>query len=142
MKKLRHLKLSPSEKASRAAKARHAAERRRREVEGAIAPAGGGAKAHSQRRSVSLDEVPPFCFLLPGLSPEVAAISAVKALGMSHPVDALHTLWKLRAIAQAEQMSAKRTAKTDDTPMVQAGSRSASHNSTHKSLVKGEPRTD
>ncbi len=71
-----------------------------------------------------------------------AAEAAVKALGMSHPVDALHTLWKLRAIHQAEHPSARNAAQAHVTAAVQGDARPAAHNVTHKPLAKGAVRTD
>lgn len=119
-----------SEKAAHAARALHTAQRAAAETAGKTLTWSG--KARIQRSQATLAEVPPFCFLRPGLAPEDAATAAVKALGMSHPADALHTLWKLRAIAQAELPSAQSAAEVHGAPADRAGSRDDAHKSTHK----------
>lgn len=50
-----------------------------------------------RRRSATLAEVPPFCFLRPGLAIEEAAAAAVQALGIRHRLEAVQMLWKLQA---------------------------------------------
>ena len=39
---------------------------------------------------------PPYCYLAPGVTPEAAALAAVKALHIETPADALAILWELR----------------------------------------------
>ena len=39
---------------------------------------------------------PPYCYLVPGVTPEAAALEAIKALHIETPVDALAILWELR----------------------------------------------
>lgn len=43
-----------------------------------------------------IDAVPPWCYWRPGMSPEVAALEAAKALELTHPLDLLNLLWALR----------------------------------------------
>jgi hypothetical protein len=119
--------------------------RRARQAQRVVVEAAGkvwSGEARIRRRSATPAEVPPFCFQRPGLAPEEAAIAAAKALGMSHPVDALHTLWKLRAIAQAEHSSAQDAAQAIVTPSGQGDVSPAAHNATHKPLTKGAARMD
>lgn len=125
-----------SEKAAHAARALRAARRAQRAQRAASETAGKAltwsGKARIRRSSATPAEVPPFCFLRPGLAPEEAAIAAVKALGMSHPADALHTLWKLRAFAQAERSSAQSAAQVHVAPAAGDRGDGDAHKSTHK----------
>ncbi len=47
-------------------------------------------------KTATANAIPPFCYCLPGMSPEQGAAAAVKALHISHACDALALLWKLR----------------------------------------------
>lgn len=93
------------------------------------------AKEKHIHRPGRIDEVPPFCFMKPGMSPEEGARAAIRALGIKHPLDVLVTLWTLRrasSVEQAEQLSAQSAAKTPVTTETHNGYRGASHNLTHK----------
>ena len=48
-----------------------------------------------------IEDVPPWCFWRPGMSPEAAALEAAKALEITHPLDLLNLLWALRRHARA-----------------------------------------
>ena len=48
-----------------------------------------------------IEDVPPWCYWRPGMSPEAAALAAVKAMGITHPLDLLNLLWALRRHARA-----------------------------------------
>lgn len=48
-----------------------------------------------------IEDVPPWCYWRPGMSPEAAALAAAKALEITHPLDLLNLLWVLRRHARA-----------------------------------------
>lgn len=48
-----------------------------------------------------IEDVPPWCYWRPGMSPEAATLAAVKAIGITHPLDLLNLLWALRRHARA-----------------------------------------
>lgn len=48
-----------------------------------------------------IEDVPPWCYWRPGMSPEAAALDAAKALEITHPLDLLNLLWALRRHARA-----------------------------------------
>lgn len=67
-------------------------------------------------RAGRLDQVPPWCYWRPGISPEAAALDAAKALEMTHPLDLLNLLWALRRHARAhDSLSAAAMPKTNPT---------------------------
>lgn len=43
-----------------------------------------------------IEDVPPWHFWRPGMSPEVAALDAARAMEITHPLDLLNLLWALR----------------------------------------------
>ena len=93
------------------------------------------AKTKHIHRAGRIDEVPPWCYMKPGMSPEEGARAAIRALGITHPLDVLVTLWTLRrasSVGQAEQLSAQSVAKTHAMAATHSGCRGASHNLTHK----------
>jgi hypothetical protein len=47
-------------------------------------------------RAGRFDQVPPYCYLQPGMSPEDAALATARALELTHPLDLLNVLWILR----------------------------------------------
>lgn len=47
-------------------------------------------------RAGRLDQVPPWCFMKPGMTPMEGAKAAIRALGITHPLDVLLTLWTLQ----------------------------------------------
>jgi hypothetical protein len=51
-------------------------------------------------RAGRFTEVPPWCYWRPGMSPEAAALTAAKALGLTHPMDLLNLLWMLRRLGR------------------------------------------
>lgn len=51
--------------------------------------------------TVTIDQVPPYCYRQPGMSAEAGSGAAVKALGITHPCDAVALLWALRQAAKA-----------------------------------------
>jgi len=57
-------------------------------------------KATPTQLTATYDQVPPYCYRLPGTSPDEAAVVAVRELRISHPGDALALLWELRREAQ------------------------------------------
>lgn len=52
-------------------------------------------------RAGRLDQVPPWCYWCPGMSPEAAALDAARILEVTHPLDLLNLLWALRRYARA-----------------------------------------
>ena len=54
------------------------------------------AKEKHIRRPGHIDEVPPWCYMKPGMTPMEGAKAAIRALGITHPLDVLITLWKLQ----------------------------------------------
>jgi len=48
-----------------------------------------------------IEDVPPWCYWRPVMSPEAAALEAAKALEITHPLDLLNLLWALRRHARA-----------------------------------------
>ncbi len=54
------------------------------------------AKRIQTIRAGRLDEVPPYCFMKPGMTPMEGAKAAIRALGITHPLDVLLTLWALQ----------------------------------------------
>ena len=68
-------------------------------------------------RAGRLDQVPPWCYWRPGMSPEVAALAAAKAMELTHPLDLLNLLWALRRHARAhDSLSAAAMPKNHPTP--------------------------
>lgn len=57
------------------------------------------AQAIVRRRRI--EDVPPWCYWRPGMSPEAAALEAAKTLEITHPLDLLNLLWALRRHARA-----------------------------------------
>jgi hypothetical protein len=90
-------------------------------------------------RACSVTEVPPYCFLKPGMSPEEAACAAVRELGIVTEIDAIAILWELQRAAKAERPSAENAEEVHATPGVLTDSRCAAHNLTHKCLIKRAP---
>lgn len=52
-------------------------------------------------RAGRFDQVPPYCFMQAGLSPEEGALAAAKDLKLTHPIDLLNVLLILRRAAVA-----------------------------------------
>lgn len=52
------------------------------------------------RTSCPIAQVPPFCVLAADRSLDEAVHVAVRALGLSQPIDILVLAWKLRAVAE------------------------------------------
>lgn len=83
-------------------------------------------KGRSEACAIAAGEVPPFCFLKPGMTPEDATVSAVKAMQIPHCCDALAVLWKLRRIAREDETDGSactgiaRPRKNQPRPAVQA----------------------
>lgn len=48
--------------------------------------------------TATVDQIPPYCYRLPGISAEAGALAAAKALRITHPCDALALLWELRHV--------------------------------------------
>lgn len=90
-------------------------------------------------RTCRINEVPPFCFMQPGMTPEEGALAAVKAMEMTLPIDALETLFRLRDAREAEKMSAIRAKQR----AAKYGSKSrragAPHNATPKCVTEASP---
>lgn len=47
-----------------------------------------------------IEDVPPWCFWSPGMSPEAAAINAARAMEITHPLDLLNLLSAMRRHAR------------------------------------------
>ncbi len=90
------------------------------------------AKPKHIHRAGRIDEIPPYCYMKPGMSPEEGTRAAIRALGITHPLDVLVTLWTLRRASSIEQQSAKSAAETPVTTAIRSGYRSAAHTPTHK----------
>lgn len=93
------------------------------------------AKPKHIHRAGRIDEIPPYCFMKPGMSPEEGTRAAIRALGITHPLDVLVMLWTLRrasSVEQAEQQSAQSAAETPVTTAIRSGYRRAAHIPTHK----------
>lgn len=58
-------------------------------------------------RAGRLDQVPPWCFMKPGMTPMEGAKAAIRALSITHPLDVLLTLWALQG-GMAPGTSARR----------------------------------
>ncbi len=43
-----------------------------------------------------IEDVPPWCYMKPGMTPMEGAKAAIRALDITHPLDVLLTLWKLQ----------------------------------------------
>lgn len=52
-------------------------------------------------RAGRIDQVPPWCFMQPGMSPSEGALAAAKDLKLTHPLDLLNVLLILRRTAAA-----------------------------------------
>lgn len=52
--------------------------------------------------AATLDQIPPYCYLMAGMSVEAGALAAAKALRMI-PCDALALLWELRRVASNDE---------------------------------------
>lgn len=84
---------------------------------------GGRLKAKVKAKSAMPEEVPPFCYLAGGRSPEEAAIEAFKHFSMT-PAEALGLVWKLRAVRQADLLFAEELAhRTDERSVITPGHR-------------------
>ncbi len=83
-------------------------------------------------RTCRINEVPPFCFMKPGMTPEEGALAAVKAMGMTHPIDALETFLRLRDAQQGEELSASHRCAHPIKSCGRSNPPKGSHNSTHK----------
>lgn len=56
-----------------------------------------------------IEDVPPWCYWHPGMSPEAAALDAARALEITHHLDLLNLLWALRRHSrQHDSLSCKR----------------------------------
>lgn len=93
------------------------------------------AKTKHIHRAGRIDEVPPWCYMKPGMSPEEGARAAIRALGITHPLDVLVTLWTLRRASSIEKHSAQSAAENRVSTETRGGCRGASHNLTHKHPV-------
>lgn len=60
----------------------------------------GAASAAIGNLPAPITAAPPYCYLVPGVTPEAAAMEAVKALHIETPVDALAILWELRRMKE------------------------------------------
>lgn len=98
------------------------------------------AKAKHLRRAGRIEEIPPWCFMKPGMSPMEGAKAAVRDMKITHPLDVLVTLWTLRrasSVEQAEQHSAQSAAETHVMTAIRSDYRSAAHNLTPKHPING-----
>lgn len=86
------------------------------------------ARKTSEARSIELRDVPPWCLLSDGLTPEEAATETVKRVGITDPAHAVGLLWKLRQVAAAEGFSATQADAESDLGDVAT----ATHIPTHK----------
>lgn len=86
-----------SEKARRAAQATKVAMADRKTAEEKQ------SRAAKQPKTAHPGEVPPYCYAAPGMSAEVGAVEAVKALQIAHAADALGLLWQLRRVVTPDQ---------------------------------------
>ena len=88
-----------------------------------------------RRRNALPSDVPPFCYLAGGQTPEEAAVEVIKHFSMT-PIEALALVWKLRAIQQAENISAENQAQNSSTQAAHGECLVSSHNTTHKRRTK------
>ena len=54
------------------------------------------AKTKHLHRPGRIDEIPPWCYMRPGMTAMQGAKAAIRALGSTHPLDVLLTLWALQ----------------------------------------------
>lgn len=66
-------------------------------------------KSNLERATVTADQIPPYCYRLPGMTAEEGAAVAVKTLQITHLCDALVLLWELRREALKSQAIYQRT---------------------------------
>lgn len=84
---------------------------------------GGRLKAKMKGKSAMPGEVPPFCYLAGGRSPEEAAFEAFKHFSMTL-AEALGLVWKLRTVRQADRLFAEELAhRTDERSVITPGHR-------------------
>lgn len=84
---------------------------------------GGRLKAKVKAKSAMPEEVPPFCYLAGGRSPEEAAFEAFKHFSMT-PAEALGLVWKLRTVRQADRLFAEELVhRTDERSVITPGHR-------------------
>ncbi len=57
-------------------------------------------RAQAILRHGRIEDVPPWNFWRPGMSPEAAALDAARAMEITHPLDLLNLLWGLRRHAR------------------------------------------
>lgn len=62
-------------------------------------------KSNAAPQTVTAGLVPPYCYRLPEMSADEAAVVAVREMRISHPCDALALLWELRREALAAETS-------------------------------------
>jgi hypothetical protein len=88
-----------------------------------------------RRRNALPSDVPPFCYLAGGQSPEDAVIEVIKHFSVT-PIEALALVWKLRDVQQAENISAENQAQNSSTRPAHGECLVSSHNTTHKRRAK------
>ncbi len=79
-----------------------------------------------------LDEVPPYCFMKPGMSPEEGAMAAVMAMKITHPLDVLVTRWTLRRVCSKPLVSAGNMLASIASTLPTGADASVPHESTPK----------
>lgn len=65
-------------------------------------------KKHSHAPAARFRKCPPFCYLRPGMTAEEGALSAIKALEITYPLDSLAILWILRRDIEQSETARKR----------------------------------
>lgn len=93
--------LSASKKARRAgqrgARSKHSAAKAQQEANQVIEELiGKSTHSHRPPKRTAPEDIPPYCYRLPGMSAEEGAATAVKDLRIAHACDALSILWELR----------------------------------------------
>jgi len=95
----------------------HQGENRQMDRKGyATAPKNTPKRRKLGAMTISGAEVPPYCFLKPGISPEEAAAAAVRELGSVVEIDPIAILWELRRAAKVATGPAIFTPKCQENP--------------------------
>lgn len=109
-----------SEKGRRAAQATKMANADRKAAEERTLQA---IKSGKKGKTALPEQIPPFCYLAAGQSPEEAAAEAFKHFSMT-PAEALGLVWKLRTVRQADRLLAEEQAhRTDERSVITPGHR-------------------
>lgn len=78
-------------------------------------------KSNLERATVTADQIPPYCYRLPGMTAEEGAAVAVKEMRVSTPCDVLAVLWELRRVTANEQTEVAAAACASSQAKTQTG---------------------